>query len=106
MTVERVSGPDDPRVALYRDIGDGELLRDRGVFVAEGRLVVRRVIEDGRYRVRSCLVNDAALRALDADFLDRGPANVRYTADYAQRRDVVDSAPKTELNRKIGRAHV
>ena len=28
--------------------------------------------------------------SLDADFLDQGPANVRHTTDYAQRRDVVD----------------
>ncbi len=30
--------------------------------------------------------------SLDADFLDLGPANVRHTIDYAQRRDVVDRA--------------
>jgi tRNA G18 (ribose-2'-O)-methylase SpoU len=34
------------------------------LFVAEGRLVVRRVLEDVRYRVRSLLLNDAALRGL------------------------------------------
>ncbi len=42
--------------------------------------------------------------SLDADFLDRGPANVRYSADYAKRRDVVDhhaegDAHHAELNR-------
>jgi molybdopterin-containing oxidoreductase family iron-sulfur binding subunit len=38
--------------------------------------------------------------SLDADFLDRGPANVRYTADYAQRRDVVDAEHgEQKLNR-------
>ena len=36
----------------------------RGLFVAEGRLIVRRVVEDKRYRVQSLLVNDAALRDL------------------------------------------
>ncbi len=30
--------------------------------------------------------------SLDADFLDQGPANVRHTTDYAQRRDAVDHA--------------
>ena len=44
--------PDDPRVAAYRGVRDGELLRSRGLFVAEGRHIVRRVVEDGRYRVR------------------------------------------------------
>ncbi len=28
--------------------------------------------------------------SLDSDFLEQGPANVRYSADYAARRDVVD----------------
>ena len=65
MAVERIERASDPRVAAYRGVRDGELMRSHGVFVAEGRQVVRRVVEDGRYRVRSVLVNDAALRDLD-----------------------------------------
>src|SRR3989442_9408573 len=64
MTVERIDCANDPRLAPYRDVGDGELLRERRLFVAEGRLVVRRAIEDRRYAIRSMLVNDAALRDL------------------------------------------
>jgi tRNA G18 (ribose-2'-O)-methylase SpoU len=55
----------DPRVAAFRAVRDGDLLRSRGLFVAEGRHVVRRVVEDGRYRVESVLVNEAALRELE-----------------------------------------
>jgi tRNA G18 (ribose-2'-O)-methylase SpoU len=40
------------------------LLRGRGLFVAEGRLVVRRVIEDSRYVLESILLNEAAHRDL------------------------------------------
>ena len=65
MRVERVTRADDPRVAAYRGLRDGDLLRSCGLFVAEGRLVVRRVLEDSRYRVQSVLVNDAALRDLE-----------------------------------------
>ena len=65
MAVERISGAGDPRVNAYREMSDAELMRSRGLFVAEGRLVVRRVVEDGRYRVRSLLVNDAACRDLE-----------------------------------------
>ena len=65
MTVERIKRADDPRLAGYHGVRDGELARSRGLFVAEGRQVVRRVVEDGRYRVQSVLVNDAALRDLD-----------------------------------------
>jgi len=69
MNLERIECANDARAAVYREIGDGELLRARGVFVAEGRLVVRRVIEDG-WAIESVLVNDAAFRDLAAS-LDR-----------------------------------
>jgi tRNA G18 (ribose-2'-O)-methylase SpoU len=64
MAIERIDRADDPRIAAYRDVRDRPLVRTRGLFVAEGRLIVRRVIEDKRYRVQSVLVNDAALRDL------------------------------------------
>ena len=64
MPAARVTRVDDPRIAPYRDLTDAELMRSRELFVAEGRLVVRRVIEDGRFRVRSVLVSDAALADL------------------------------------------
>ena len=38
VTIEEL---DDPRVAEYRNLPDPELLRAHGVFVAEGRQVVR-----------------------------------------------------------------
>ena len=75
MATERVSCSDDPRVADYRAVHDPELARSRGLFVAEGRLVVRRVVEDGRWRVRSILVSVAARRDLD-DLLGRLPSTV------------------------------
>ena len=56
-------------------MSDAALMRSNGVFVAEGRLVVRRLVEDGRYRVQSLLVNDAALRDL-APALQSLPASV------------------------------
>jgi tRNA G18 (ribose-2'-O)-methylase SpoU len=65
MQVTRIDGPDDPRVAAYRNVSDAELLRVHGLFVAEGRFVVERLIEGGRFRVRSLLLNDAAWRALE-----------------------------------------
>ena len=55
---------DDPRLADYRDIPDGELLRDRGVFVAEGRLVVRRLLRGSRFAARSVLLTPAAYGTL------------------------------------------
>ncbi|HEY6892796.1 MAG TPA: RNA methyltransferase [Rhodanobacteraceae bacterium] len=55
---------------MYRNLSDGELVRAHGVFIAEGRLVVQRVIEHGGYAVRSVLVNDAALRSLERTLVE------------------------------------
>jgi tRNA G18 (ribose-2'-O)-methylase SpoU len=74
MPVIRIDGRDDPRLAEYRSVSDGELLRRRNRFVAEGRLVVGRLLETG-HRVESLLVNDASFRALEAA-LSRLPEDV------------------------------
>ncbi len=55
---------DDPRVADYRELGDGARMRSRGIFVAEGRFVVARLLASPRFAVRSLLVTETAARAL------------------------------------------
>src|SRR5947207_7723644 len=61
---ERIESIDDPRIAAYRDLPDPELVRRRGLFMAEGRLVIRRVIADERWHIHSVLVNQAARESL------------------------------------------
>jgi tRNA G18 (ribose-2'-O)-methylase SpoU len=70
MHVVRIERFDDPRIDDYRNVSDAELLRRRGLFVAEGRLVVNRLFESA-HRVESVLVNETSLRALE-----RGPAAI------------------------------
>jgi tRNA G18 (ribose-2'-O)-methylase SpoU len=65
----------DPRVADYADIPDPASLAARGLFVAEGRLVVRRLLASRRFRARSLLVNQAALASL-RDVLDAAPGEI------------------------------
>ena len=57
---------DDPRIADYRAVPDPELLRCRGLFVAEGRLVVRTMLEASRFRPKSLLVTGQARLSLAA----------------------------------------
>jgi tRNA G18 (ribose-2'-O)-methylase SpoU len=71
--IERIASLDDPRVAAYAHVGDPAWLRDQHLFVAEGRLVVRRLVEAGTFHVRSVLVTPAALPGLE-DVLDSFPA--------------------------------
>jgi len=59
----------DPRIADYRNLPDAELLRDRAIFIAEGRLVVRRLLTSSRFRARSVLVTPPAYDSL-RDLLD------------------------------------
>jgi tRNA G18 (ribose-2'-O)-methylase SpoU len=73
MPLERIDGPDDPRVVEYRHVSEPELVRVRGLFVAEGRLVVRRLIEDARHQVRSLLLSDSALRGLQPSLAALAP---------------------------------
>lgn len=63
MRVERVESLDDPRVADYRNVRDADLRQDR-LFLAEGRLNVKRLITVSPYRTRSVFVTDAGLRGL------------------------------------------
>jgi len=84
-SIERIADAADPRVASYRGLSNPELVRSQGLFVAEGRFVVRRVIEDARLPIRSLLVNGAALRDLGPliDTLDRRvPIYVCETAGF------------------------
>ncbi len=80
---ERIDGPDDPRVEEYRHIAEPELVRVRGLFIAEGRLVVRRLIEETRYDVRSLLLSDAALRSLEPSLAALAPAVPVYVCGAA-----------------------
>lgn len=56
---------DDPRVSGYRRMAEGERLAADGVFVAEGRLVVGRLLTESRMTVRSVMVTEPARVALE-----------------------------------------
>jgi len=71
-------------IDAYRSLADAALLRDRGLFVAEGRLVVRRVLADPRYAVESILVNDASRRDLADAFAQLASDTPVYVRDAAE----------------------
>lgn len=60
-----VASADDPRLADYRHVGEPEWLREHQLLVAEGRLVVQRVLEQPALRIKSILVTPAAEAAID-----------------------------------------
>jgi tRNA G18 (ribose-2'-O)-methylase SpoU len=66
MPVVKVESAEDARLAGYRAVSDPDLAGNRGLFVAEGRRVVRRLLESPASLPRSLLVTDTALRSVEA----------------------------------------
>ena len=83
-----VSALSDPRLDDYRNVPDPELLRARGIFVAEGRLVVRRLLESSRFRARSVLLTPAAHEAL-ADAVEPFPELPVYVVTQDTMNEVI-----------------
>ena len=55
---------DDPRLDAYRDVAAPDALVARGLFVAEGRLVVQRLAEAPAHRLQSLLLTETAASAM------------------------------------------
>jgi tRNA G18 (ribose-2'-O)-methylase SpoU len=64
MTPVRIEDADDPRIAGYRNIRDRDLARRDGLFVAEGKVVLRVLLEAGRFEPVSVLVLENRLEGL------------------------------------------
>lgn len=85
----------DPRLADYAGVREPALLRQRGLLIAEGRFIVRRLFDSGRLRVRSLLLNDAALHGL-GDLFERTDTNC---AIYVASPDVITTATGFNMHR-------
>jgi tRNA G18 (ribose-2'-O)-methylase SpoU len=72
MPIIRTDDTADTRLADYRGVADPGLAADHGIFIAEGRLVVRRLLASARFATRSVLVTAPAMAAL-ADVLANRP---------------------------------
>jgi tRNA G18 (ribose-2'-O)-methylase SpoU len=83
-----LSTAEDSRIAEYAGVADPELARSGRFFVAEGRLVVRRLIEDGRYCIRSVLLNQAAQQQLDGVLARLDPRVPIYVCPVQSLRDI------------------
>lgn len=85
----RITDGGDPRLDDFRIVSDPALMRGRGLFVAEGRLAVERLLAS-RFRARALLVLDGALDALEAAAAAGGDGRPldAYVADSALLRGV------------------
>lgn len=78
---------DDPRLADYRQVRDPLLVKQSARFVAEGRLVVRTLLEDSPLEACSVLVDETALSAL-GDLLTAHPEIPTYVVPAGALQDL------------------
>jgi tRNA G18 (ribose-2'-O)-methylase SpoU len=62
--IEAISDPEDLRLEPYREIRERDLVGRRGLFIAEGRVVLEKLVAAGRHPVRSVLVSETRLPSL------------------------------------------
>ena len=64
--IVHVDADTDPRLEPYRHVGDHHWLREHGLFVAEGRFVLERLVSSSPHQIHSVLASPAAFAALEA----------------------------------------
>lgn len=62
MSLVRIDDGHDARLSDYAGVRAPALLIERGLLIAEGRFVVRRLLESQRIAAKSLLLNDASLK--------------------------------------------
>ena len=72
MPIIRTGDAADGRLADYQGVTDPDGAASNGIFIAEGRLVVRRLLGSGTFATRSVLVTEPALASL-SDALAQRP---------------------------------
>ncbi len=92
MNILRIEEGHDARLADYAGVREPARLRERGLLIAEGRFVVRRLFESESrpVSVRSLLLNDAALRGL-SDLLEGAAARANLDV-YVASPEVIAAA--------------
>ncbi len=83
MPIVALQDTGDARIADYRTLSDPDVLRARGLFIAEGRLVVRRLLTASALVTRSVLVTAPALAALGDAVAARPDVTVYVVAQDA-----------------------
>jgi tRNA G18 (ribose-2'-O)-methylase SpoU len=96
-TVIAIDDPDDPRLADYREVRERDLVGRRGSFIAEGQVVLEKLIRAGRHPVRSVLVANKRRARLEPLLTGLGEAVPVYTASQA----VMDAVVGFPIHRGI-----
>ncbi|MBX3567138.1 MAG: RNA methyltransferase [Rhizobiaceae bacterium] len=93
----RISDPDDTRIAAFRDIRERDLVGRRGLFIAEGKVVLDVLRRSDRFEIVSILLLENRVAGLE-DLLASLPAAIPvHVADRA----VIDAIAGFPMHRGI-----
>jgi tRNA G18 (ribose-2'-O)-methylase SpoU len=92
-----VADPDDPRLADYREVRERDLVGRQGGFIAEGQVVLEKLVRAGRHPLRSVLVAEKRVAGLQP-LLAELPRNVPV---YAASQAVMDTVVGFPIHRGI-----
>jgi tRNA G18 (ribose-2'-O)-methylase SpoU len=96
-TVIPIDDPDDPRLCAYREVRERDLVGRQGSFIAEGVVVLEKLVRGGRHPVRSVLITEKRLAALEPLLAQlRGETPV-----YAASQAVMDAVVGFSIHRGV-----
>jgi tRNA G18 (ribose-2'-O)-methylase SpoU len=81
--VVRIDDPDDPRLADYRQVRERDLVGRQGGFIAEGVVVLEKLIRAGRHPIGSVLLAEKRVEALGPLLDELAPGVAVYAAGQA-----------------------
>ena len=95
--IQRIDDPEDPRLADYRCVRERDLAGRGGAFIAEGVVVLEKLLAAGRHPLRSVLVAEKRVEALQP-LLSRLPEGA---AAYAAAQPVMDAVAGFAIHRGV-----
>ena len=78
--IEQITNPEDPRVSAYREVKEKDLVGRQGLFMAEGEVVLRRLIDAPDMETVSVLVAEKRLEKLAGALAGLPPTTPVYVA--------------------------
>src|SRR3569832_742580 len=97
MGVIRVTDPADPRIAAYRQVRERDLVGREGRFIAEGVVVLEKLIAAGRHPLSSVLVAETRLETLAPRLAGLSPE----VPVYAAAQEVMDQIVGFPIHRGV-----
>jgi tRNA G18 (ribose-2'-O)-methylase SpoU len=95
--IARIDDPSDSRLADYRDVRERDLVGREGLFIAEGRVVLEKLVRTGRHPIRSVLLAQNRVAGL-AGLIAELPADLPV---YAAGQAVMDAVVGFPIHRGI-----